>query len=282
MTTEKHDDKVYKAELRDLFRRVDFVLQKNDIRYYAVYGTCLGAVREHGIIPWDNDIDIAVWREDFQNVLRLLNESEMQLFAGDCRTVIGCPGLQGRVFHRVDENSCLERKRAYLDVFVIDYAQESKMLFRLNVLWYVGVRRVIERRMHKLTNEHPVLYAIADIVALPFRVFTTNALCRLADWIYIRKRPSKLIKLTGNGNRKRYSKEAFSSVVRMPFDDSMICIPVGYEEHLTISYGNWRIPPDLGDRASCAYDKTGSIWNVASPEPSQRPLLERSIEKLTS
>ncbi len=271
MNTEKHDDNVYKTELLDLFRRVDSVLQQNGIRYYAIFGTCLGAVREHGIIPWDNDVDIAVWREDFQKALRLLNESEMQLFTEE----IGGPGFQGRVFHRVDESSNLERKRAYLDVFVIDYAQESKMLFKFNVLWYVGVRRVIERRMHKLTNEHPVLYAIADVAALPFRVFTTNALRKLAGWIYIRRRPSKLIKLTGNGNRRRYSKSAFSSALRVPFEDAMICIPVGYEEHLTITYGNWRIPPAPSDRASCAYDRTGSIWNVPSPEPSKRPLLGR-------
>ncbi len=272
MNTEKHDDKIYKMELLDLFRRVDSVLQKNGIRYYAIYGTCLGAVREHGIIPWDNDVDIAVWREDFQNALCLLNESEMQLFS----EVVGGASFQGRVFHRIDENSNLERKRAYLDVFVIDYAQESKILFKFNVLWYVGVRRIIERRTHKLTNEHPVLYAIADVAALPFRVFTTNALLRLADWIYIRRRSSKLIKLTGNGNRKRYSKAAFSSVLRVPFEDAMICIPVGYEEHLAISYGNWRIPPAPAERASCAYDRTGSVWNVPSPEPSQRPLLVRS------
>ena len=75
----QHDNDKYKIELLDLLRRVDKTLSDCGIEYFAVYGTCLGAVREKGIIPWDDDVDIAVRRCDFLRALKVLTDSEEQI-----------------------------------------------------------------------------------------------------------------------------------------------------------------------------------------------------------
>ncbi len=269
----RHDRNVYKDELMDLLRRVDMVFRQNGITYFAVYGTCLGAVREHGIIPWDDDVDIAVWREDFRRALQVLNESDMQIFAGDRETIPGCPFRCGRIFNRINNDARLERKRAYLDLHVIDYAPKSKLMFLWDVLWYVGVSRIVERRLKRTSNFHAVLYFIADICAFPFRVCPSQMLNGIADWIYQRKKPSPFVKLTFDGNRKRYTAAAFSRAQDSPFDKLVIPVPCGYDEYLTKCYGDWRTPPNMGERKSHAYDSSGDVWTVQYPNIEDRSLV---------
>ena len=46
------------------------VCDENNLRYYAIGGTCLGAIRHKGFIPWDDDIDVAMPWEDYQRLRR--------------------------------------------------------------------------------------------------------------------------------------------------------------------------------------------------------------------
>ena len=48
----------------EMLKAVDVICKKHDIKYYLVYGTLLGAVRQKASIPWDYDIDIAMPREE--------------------------------------------------------------------------------------------------------------------------------------------------------------------------------------------------------------------------
>ena len=56
----------------DIFREVRDILDRNGITYFAIGGTCIGAVRHGGFIPWDDDLDIAVPIEQFGRMLDLL------------------------------------------------------------------------------------------------------------------------------------------------------------------------------------------------------------------
>lgn len=265
-----HDNNTYKAELLDLLRRVDHTLSANGIEYFAVYGTCLGAVREHGIIPWDDDVDIAVRRCDFQRALQVLNVSQEQIYAGDRTNIPGCPNRCGRIFNRIDESSGLEKRRAYIDLHVIDYAPESTIRFLWNVFWYIGVVRILEKRLGKRNMNHKILYGLADIAAIPLRLLSSSVLQRLADWLYVSKKSSRLVKLTFDGNRKRYPVASFSDSKRVPFSGLSLPIPIGYDEFLTICYGDWRTRPPMEKRYSHAYDRTGVNWTVQYPDDDNR------------
>jgi len=58
----------------ELLKKFDEFCCENNITYYAFAGTLLGTIRHKGFIPWDNDIDVAVSRTDYQRLQNILRD----------------------------------------------------------------------------------------------------------------------------------------------------------------------------------------------------------------
>jgi lipopolysaccharide cholinephosphotransferase len=57
-----------------MMKIIDYLCRKYDIKYWLCSGTLLGAVRHKGFIPWDDDLDICMQREDYERFLRIASE----------------------------------------------------------------------------------------------------------------------------------------------------------------------------------------------------------------
>ena len=68
-------DEVHKLQLK-LLSYFDDICKKNDLKYFLAGGTLLGAVRHKGFIPWDDDIDLAMPRDDFEKFIKLSDSLE--------------------------------------------------------------------------------------------------------------------------------------------------------------------------------------------------------------
>ncbi len=104
---------VQMAEL-DILVMFDEYCKKNDLQYVLYYGTLLGAVRHHGFIPWDDDIDIAMPRPDYERMIKLYYDEKIH--------------FSDRYFLKTGERD-EDFAFAFAKVFCRDYeiAEESKL-----------------------------------------------------------------------------------------------------------------------------------------------------------
>ena len=117
---------------------VDCICRKYNIRWFSHYGTMLGAVRHGGYVPWDDDMDICMLREDFNHfaeVLRL-EKTELRLYSlrDDCKRD-DYTNMIARVMntdHVLSEKDMLEKYHqcffaSGIDIFILDYISRDKV-----------------------------------------------------------------------------------------------------------------------------------------------------------
>lgn len=123
-------DKIHRTEL-DIMREIDRICRKYNLTYFLSFGTLLGAIRHHGFIPWDEDMDIMMPREDYEQFLKIApNElpERMMIDAHSCNPNYFNP------FAKVRNKNTLFAIRAlqnydgpqglWIDIFPMDYADE--------------------------------------------------------------------------------------------------------------------------------------------------------------
>ena len=71
MLHDEQNTKKLQNELTVLLASFHEFCLKHDLRYYIIGGTCLGAVRHKGFIPWDDDVDVGMPRDDYNRLLAL-------------------------------------------------------------------------------------------------------------------------------------------------------------------------------------------------------------------
>lgn len=71
--------KVIHEELLEMVKDFHLFCEENSLRYYIIGGTLLGAIRHNGFIPWDDDMDIAMPRKDFERFLEIYPQNKYKI-----------------------------------------------------------------------------------------------------------------------------------------------------------------------------------------------------------
>lgn len=119
--------------LLDLLSEVDETCRKNNLRYFLIGGTLLGAVRHGGFIPWDDDIDIAMPRDDFKKFISITQSNQRSIYYLDYKTnnrKYWLPFAKIRMKNTAYLESSikrnLEKDGFWVDIFPLDYTKNSK------------------------------------------------------------------------------------------------------------------------------------------------------------
>lgn len=238
---------------------VDRLCNKYDLSYFLDSGTLLGAVRHGGFIPWDDDVDLAMPRDDYERFLDLAkhnlpghyfvqtNDSDASFPFGFAKIV----DLKSKMPNCKDSF----KLGFCIDVLPIDNAHDNKWIHKFNVFLIRAVQGLSKSKIKLDLSRYKGAAAktAVTIAALAGKPFSTRTLMRM----------QKRIATASNNKDTKYRSiysysygyldrlfpsRAFGRTEKMLFEGHMLPVPAGWDEVLTIIYGDYMKSPPPEDR----------------------------------
>lgn len=249
--------------LLDLLKEFNRVCSENDITYYAFGGTMLGAIRHHGFIPWDDDLDVIVPRKDYEKLKQVANEGAFKdpFFFQNPSTDKGYP----KGFCRLRNSKTTEipfqdvamncNRGIFIDIFPLDILpdddkqkekqkkklQHIRLLMNSYARYYSGFGVVGTTKIKK----------VAYYVVLPLflcNLLTTDKLFRKSEKIaskyvnYDYKKAGAVTLLFEN-DRFIYDSNLWrGKTIWCDFESVKIPVPEEFDSILKHSYGDYMTP----------------------------------------
>ena len=245
--------------LLDILEIVIEICDKHDIRYSMDGGSLLGAMRHKGFIPWDDDIDIAMPRSDYEKLQQILPKELpphlfMQTSATDHEYDITHMKIRDSRTTALEMNHvAIGRKYnmgIFLDIFPIDGVPKSPVIRRIQMLRLKWIRIIYVLSLRK---EHPTLKSrIGGLLARAIhKVLGDVRLYRFRERIFSRYSMKECgvgaVGASEFGFVAPFKRlpEWFERYETVPFEYLDVKVPREYDNLLTQAYGEWRMPKQV-------------------------------------
>lgn len=226
---DNYDLKPVRLAMLEVYCEIVKICERHNLRQWVFFGTLLGAARHQGFIPWDDDIDMAMPRRDYEAFIRIAREELPSWLSWKSMETNSSYQLAfGKVVeNRADVVEDVQRKShlkleqgIFIDVFPLDGLPSNDML-----LFFWKVQRSIRRRLKMSSLSLQLWHAGMDFDMSERVGFAEESL------------PKK--------TRYQYRAEFFKETVQLPFEDITVSAPMGWEQILVLMFGNWRaLPPE--------------------------------------
>ncbi len=253
----------YLSMLKDL----NEFCEKTNIKYILIGGSLLGKIRHNGFIPWDDDFDIAMSREDVEKLKRVFYDSNLckkyDLRGPGCKE-----GAEVRitkiykkdsewipVYHKSDAMN-----KVFIDIFIIEYVPENsiKKFFRgITCDLLIGIIGCVEYKVNpsennkKMSETHKLQHCLRTIVGSIFSVSSVQKWYdRFNSACYYKKKTNNCTIPTG---KLFYFGETVPSDYFYPYKETEFCgiktwIPNNSEKYLSNRYGDFMKIPSESER----------------------------------
>lgn len=254
-----NDLQVKQLEILKFFIKV---CEKHNLTYFLIAGTALGAVRHKGFIPWDDDIDVALPREDYDKLMTLTNEFEgtkyfLQNYNTDPKYIYNYAKIRDSSTTYIENyyKTYQINHGVWIDIFPFDgvsLIDEDRKKFHKKVksswhqVWLqypYGLRRKFSKRTW-------LKDLFINMFAYPFFWTNLNHYRNKKIDKKVSKIPYKDAKLVGNffgiyGYREIMPREVFLEGTKGVFEGVEVNLPKDYDKYLTIMYGDYmKLPPE--------------------------------------
>ncbi len=234
----------------DIMREIDRICRENDINYFLVGGSLLGAIRHKGFIPWDDDIDIGMLREDFEKFRRLCpkvlpSHLSYQSYTDEPTShyIFDKVRLKDTYFSTKFSNKFIDIENGiFIDILVYDRTANSDFFQKLHINSIRFFRRLINirwvgkaRRGIHYTASKIMLPIMKKVPFLTYHYFFEKAL-QMFDF---KKNSKYLIDGVGQNLEKGpFPMDWFEELIDVPYEDMVFKAPKAYDAYLRHWYGN--------------------------------------------
>ena len=230
-------------ELLSMIKKIDMLFMDNGIKYSLCGGSLLGAIRENGFIPWDDDIDIMMDRENYNKTIGLFSSKNSEILFGLRRE---------HWIDRIHKRDSTDPNDASIDIFVMDHCPDNAFLRRFKVLVIRTLQGMMKPR--PTNDDHSIFYKIClwitYILGKPFSMDRKYAWYKAISEIG-NKKPARFI--TGYNDYfnlvvLRYSGKLMDHFIKHQFEDTELSITAEYDNYLSTQYGDYMTPPPIEER----------------------------------
>lgn len=241
----------------DILKSIDFFCRNNDIHYSLAAGSAIGAIRHKGFIPWDDDIDIIMMREDYNRFLSSYKGGRYNLLHYTTNASWDC--YFACVEHPKTVAFWGKSKRStrgvWVSIFPVDYVPEDDRELELLVdkvqnYTYKNPLLRLKKSISNTTFVRDALKAFGRYILkiVPYRYFyskidknitplltkPTNRLSSVAGWTF--------------NTFFDYSADCLSEYIDVDFEDMKCMLCKGYDEYLRKQYGNYMVLPPIEEQ----------------------------------
>ena len=240
--------KVWKVQM-DLLKKLLDVCEKHHLRIWAEGGTLLGTIREQGYIPWDDDIDMAMLRSDFDVLVKVAPEEfSHPFFFQYGYTEKNYP--LGHAKLRMDDTTAIEPNKKFynihqgifIDIFPLDAVPDDRSM--LNCL--INDRKKLSLSLLGSSVSPSILHPGRSLNTILSRLRYRSLFSQFEN-IFKRNSIEKneyvsLLSFIVDEQHFFRRKEWYESTLYLPFEDIMMPVPNGYHSILEKQYGDYMTP----------------------------------------
>lgn len=228
------------------------ICEKYNIFYCAIGGTCLGAIREHGFIPWDDDVDLMLPRDDYDKLISVMQreleaptDSRYKLYLTNYNHVRGYD-LATDVNDEILGDATVAIGFKVFDRLPRSKMKQAIMRFRLG-----SYRAMIDRKRDRVGFCKEIYLRLMKIFG---KMTTYEHILHSHDKLATKYRGSEYpfyISTNWDFNsmfKKNYPVKWFEDRILVPFENINIYVPAMHHEYLTYEYGDYMKRPPLEEQ----------------------------------
>ena len=229
-----------KHQLRmvEMLEYFDKLCREHNIRYWLSSGNCIGVARHGGFIPWDDDIDVEMLREDYLKLEKVFKESDkyvLQTHKNDKGYFAPYAKMRDKHSFIVEDgqDKLYKYRGVYIDIFQLEYAQRSLCRTFAHIVNFILVP--LCKSDYKIC--HSLFYILKPI---------TYSAIAVSRRLFGGLKNNRLRHTYGSGwiNNRRDTKEIFP-LQRAKFENIEVSVPNNLDAYLRNIYGDYmQLPPD--------------------------------------